>query len=210
MKVINKMIAIILLSGTGIGSVQAQDTTPQTWTLRQCIDYAIEHNIDIRQTANEAEQNKISVNTAKWARLPNLNGGVSQGWSWGRTASPKDNSYSDVNGENPEAAVLDIKGECTITCSLKAPFKGEGIISARPEQLFFDEKEGLPGKIVISTFLGDFIEYEIELDNGQTVQLNEYTKDVRELRPDGQRVKVNFDINAVGVYDARTQEVISW
>ena len=116
----------------------------------------------------------------------------------------------DVNGENPAAAVLDIKGECTITCSLKAPFKGKGIISARPEQLFFDEKEGLPGKIVISTFLGDFIEYEIELDNGQTVQLNEYTKDVRELRPDGQRVKVNFDINAVGVYDAGTQEVISW
>ena len=76
MKVINKMMAIILLSGTGIGSVQAQDTTPQTWTLRQCIDYAIEHNIDIRQTANEAEQNKISVNTAKWARLPNLNGGA--------------------------------------------------------------------------------------------------------------------------------------
>ena len=27
MKVINKMMAIILLSGTGIGSVQAQDTT---------------------------------------------------------------------------------------------------------------------------------------------------------------------------------------
>ena len=79
MKVINKMMAIILLSGTGIGSVQAQDTTPQTWTLRQCIDYVIEHNIDIRQTANEAEQNKIGVNTAKWARLPNLNGGISQG-----------------------------------------------------------------------------------------------------------------------------------
>ena len=100
MKVINKMMAIILLSGTGIGSVQAQDTTPQTWTLRQCIDYAIEHNIDIRQTANEAEQNKISVNTAKWARLPNLNGGISQGWSWGRTASPKDNSYSDTNSSS--------------------------------------------------------------------------------------------------------------
>ena len=35
MKVINKMMAIILLSGTGIGSVQAQDTTPQTWTLHR-------------------------------------------------------------------------------------------------------------------------------------------------------------------------------
>ena len=92
----------------------------------------------------------------------------------------------------------------------KKPFNGKGIISARPEQLFFDDKEGLPGTITISTFLGDFIEYEILLDNGQTVQLNEYTKDVHELRPDGEKVKVNFDIRAVGVYDAATKEVISW
>ena len=116
----------------------------------------------------------------------------------------------EVKGDNPEAAVLDIKGECKITCQLKKPFSGKGIISARPEQLFFDEKEGLPGKIIMSTFLGDFIEYEIELDNGQTLQLNEYTKDVQMVRPDGEQVKVNFDINAVGVYDAATQEVISW
>ncbi|MGN0373446.1 MAG: ABC transporter ATP-binding protein [Enterocloster sp.] len=116
----------------------------------------------------------------------------------------------DVRGEDPGKAVLDIKGECAVTCRLKAPFTGKGIISARPEQLFFDDREGLPGRIVISTFLGDFIEYEIELDNGQTVQLNEYTKDVHELKPDGRKVRVNFDINAVGVYDAGTQEVISW
>ena len=116
----------------------------------------------------------------------------------------------EVKGDDPNAAVLDIKGECKITCQLKKPFSGKGIISARPEQLFFDEKEGLPGKIVMSTFLGDFIEYEIELDNGQTLQLNEYTKDVQTVRPDGQKVKVNFDIRAVGVYDAATQEVISW
>lgn len=116
----------------------------------------------------------------------------------------------DVDGKDPNEAVLNIKDECSITCRLKAPFKGKGIISARPEQLFFDEKNGLPGRITISTFLGDFIEYEIELNNGQTIQLNEYTKDIHELRPDGQEVKVNFDINAVGVYDAATQEVISW
>ena len=116
----------------------------------------------------------------------------------------------EVDGKNPEAAVLNVKDECSITCKLKKPFTGKGIISARPEQLFFDEKEGLPGTITISTFLGDFIEYEILLDNGQTVQLNEYTKDVHVLRPDGEKVKVNFDIRAVGVYDAATQEVISW
>ncbi len=62
---------------------------------------------------------------------------------------------------------------------------------------------------MISTFLGDFIEYEIELDNGQTLQLNEYTKDVHTVRPDGERVFVNFNTEAVSIYDADTLEVIS-
>ena len=57
MKTIYKTIAIFLLAGTGVDSAQAQNGSSQTWTLRQCIDYAIEHNINIRQTANEAEQN---------------------------------------------------------------------------------------------------------------------------------------------------------
>ena len=81
MKTIYKTIAIFLLAGTGVDSAQAQNGSSQTWTLRQCIDYAIEHNINIRQTANEAEQNKVDVNTAKWARLPNLSGSASQNWS---------------------------------------------------------------------------------------------------------------------------------
>lgn len=67
------------------------------WTLRQCIDYAIENNINVLQTANAAEQSAVEVNTAKWARLPNLNGSAGQNWSWGRSASPVDNTYSDIN-----------------------------------------------------------------------------------------------------------------
>ena len=63
------------------GSVQAQET----WSLRRCIDYAIEHNIDIKQSRNAAEQSAVEVSTAKWARLPNLNGNAGQSWNWGRT-----------------------------------------------------------------------------------------------------------------------------
>lgn len=104
MKTIYKTISVFLLTACGFTSLsmQAQTaTTPsQTWTLRQCIDYAIEHNISIRQSANEAEMNKVDVHSTKWARLPNLNGSASQNWSWGRTASPVDNSYSDINSAN--------------------------------------------------------------------------------------------------------------
>lgn len=100
MKTIHKTIAFVLLSGASICSLQAQNSSTQVWTLRQCIDYAIEHNINIRQTANEAEQEKISVSTTKWARLPSVNGSAGQSWSWGRTPSLENNSYSDNRSAN--------------------------------------------------------------------------------------------------------------
>lgn len=78
MKIIRKTISAILLAGVGITSIQAQNNSSQAWTLRQCIDYAIEHNIEIRQSANNVEAGKVSVNTTKWARLPNLSGSASQ------------------------------------------------------------------------------------------------------------------------------------
>ena len=46
MKIIRKTISALLLAGIGITSIQAQNNSPQAWTLRQCIDYAIEHNIE--------------------------------------------------------------------------------------------------------------------------------------------------------------------
>lgn len=76
----NKKI-LVCLAIVGCISVQAQER----WSLRQCIDYAIEHNIDIRKQANVSEQSAVDVNTAKWARLPNLNASAGQNWNWGRT-----------------------------------------------------------------------------------------------------------------------------
>lgn len=70
-----------LLLATAHGTAQES----QRWSLKQCIDYAIEHNISIRQTANTAEQSKVEVNTTKWARLPSLSGNAGQSWNWGRT-----------------------------------------------------------------------------------------------------------------------------
>lgn len=75
-------------------SVRAQ----QTWSLKQCIDYAVEHNVSIKQAANTVEQNAVEVNTAKWARLPSLSGSAGQGWSWGRTQTAvKDEDSGDYS-----------------------------------------------------------------------------------------------------------------
>ena len=78
---IYKASAACILALCLAGTARAQEA----WSLRRCIDHAIEHNISIRQTANAAEQSKVEANTAKWARLPNLNGSAGQNWSWGRS-----------------------------------------------------------------------------------------------------------------------------
>lgn len=89
---------IIILSLAAVACcVTARAQQPDAWTLRQCIDHAIANNIDIRKAMNAADQNAVNVNTAKWARLPNLSGSAGQNWSWGRAASPVDNTYSDMN-----------------------------------------------------------------------------------------------------------------
>lgn len=62
------------------------------WDLQKCIDYAIEHNITIKQTANNVEQGKIALNTSKNNRLPSLTGSISDGVNFGRGAG-YDNVY---------------------------------------------------------------------------------------------------------------------
>lgn len=89
-------------------------------------------------------------------------------------------------------------------------YEGDAILSARPEQIKFHPSEGLPGKIVFSTFLGDFVEYEVELHDGQSVQVNEYTKDSSTVIPEGTEVFLSFDQSLVGIYNKDSEEALTW
>lgn len=63
------------------------------WTLRQCIDYAIEHNIEIKQESLQVESAEISLNSSKNSRLPDLNVNVGQNFNFGRSVSQTTNEY---------------------------------------------------------------------------------------------------------------------
>ncbi|KAA6327528.1 hypothetical protein EZS27_023490, partial [termite gut metagenome] len=93
-----KNIIAVTLIVAGVFPLKGQ--TQELWTLRQCVEYAIANNIAIRQTANTVIQNETELNTSKWTRLPNLNGSANQNFSWGRAASPIDNTYTDTNNSN--------------------------------------------------------------------------------------------------------------
>jgi outer membrane protein len=103
-----KIKSIILLAAIGFTPVTLQAQSPQKsseWTLKQCVEYAIAHNVSIRQSELTTRQTEVELNTNKWARLPEVTGSAGQNWSWGRAASPVDNSYSDTHSSNTSFSV---------------------------------------------------------------------------------------------------------
>ena len=69
---------------------------PRQWSLRECCDYAVEHNISIKQKANARIQRDIQLNTDKNSRLPDVSASLGQNFSFGRGLTA-DNTYSNTN-----------------------------------------------------------------------------------------------------------------
>ncbi len=106
----------------------------------------------------------------------------------------------DVVSCGADGARVSIKGELDVKIPVRRTYAGKAQISARPEQLFFGET-GMPGKVLFSTFLGDFIEYEVELGDGQQLIVNEYTKDTTAVHEVGEQVFIRFDATRISLYD---------
>ncbi len=97
-----------------------------------------------------------------------------------------------------------------INMKLKNDYSGEVIVGARPEEIIITDakKDELNGEIVIGTFLGDFINYEIRLTNDQIIEVNEYTKDVSHIRKSGDKVSLILSTDRIHIYDSTGEEVL--
>ena len=69
---------------------------PRQWSLRECCDYAVTHNISIRQQELRQRQQEVQLSTARNSRLPNLSGTVGQNFSFGRGLTAN-NTYTNTN-----------------------------------------------------------------------------------------------------------------
>lgn len=55
-----------------------------TWSLEDCIDYAMENNISIKQTELNTQYNENILSQSKYGRLPNLNASADYRFAFGR------------------------------------------------------------------------------------------------------------------------------
>jgi len=65
------------------------------WTLNQCISYAIENNINLKEYEILEKISLESLQQSKRDMLPSVSGSSSAGWNFGRSLDP--NSYDYVN-----------------------------------------------------------------------------------------------------------------
>lgn len=81
----------------GVTVAHAQnDSLPlgQPWSLNQCINYAWQHNLTIKQAEVSREIAQNNVTGAKANILPSFNGYVANTWNYGRTIDPFTNTFA--------------------------------------------------------------------------------------------------------------------
>jgi len=68
----------------------------QAWDLPQCIDYALKHNITLKQAALNSEINKNNTLQSKAAILPSINAGAQHNYNFGQTIDRFTNTFANT------------------------------------------------------------------------------------------------------------------
>jgi outer membrane protein len=88
------LISAFLFLFLSTGNVYSQQ---KIWSLEECVRYAIDNNIQIKQQVLQTEMQKNSLALAKLNLLPTLNGSLSHDYSFGRALNYRDYKYIDHN-----------------------------------------------------------------------------------------------------------------
>jgi len=75
-RIITTLLLLLLLS-----NLKAQDD--KVWTLKECVAYALENNISVKQSELDKNISIEDVRAAKWNFAPNLNASASQNFNYG-------------------------------------------------------------------------------------------------------------------------------
>ena len=78
----------------------ASSVSAQSWSLDDCMKYAVEHATDVKRETINARQRKQDYQHAVAAFLPTVAGGVQGQYAWGRNIDPETNTYNNVTTFN--------------------------------------------------------------------------------------------------------------
>ncbi len=110
------LITGLILTGIMMIMSASQIKAQALWSLEDCINYAFDHNLDIKKQVLVVETNKANLNQAKLNTLPSINAGASTVNNWGRTIDQYTNEFATnrVRSDN-----LYVQGNLTLFSGLQ-------------------------------------------------------------------------------------------
>ncbi len=86
-----KTTTLVLLALLGLAAQTAWAQTDSLWTIQRCIDYALEHNLNVQNQQLNVLLNQTNLRQSKMGLLPSVNANSSYGFNWGRSVNPVTN-----------------------------------------------------------------------------------------------------------------------
>jgi outer membrane protein len=91
------LILIIILLGSGL-ETDAQQA--RLWTLEECIEHALNQNIQVRKVALTNDRLEVNADQARAQRLPSVSASVVQNYAWSKSSDPSQTGFIGDNGSN--------------------------------------------------------------------------------------------------------------
>jgi len=88
-----KLTLITLL----VAALTAQISAQETWTLQECINYARQNNLQVKQAQATVQSNELTLKQNQFNRLPNLRASANYGNNFGLSVNPLTNTLTNVS-----------------------------------------------------------------------------------------------------------------
>lgn len=148
------------------------------WDLRKCVDYAMNHNISVKQADVDARLSILVSRQSQLSQIPSANFNLNHGFSYGRTLNRNTNVYQDINAmfENP---ALQFQANIFSWGSVRNNIEGNQL-TAEADKRSVDKIRNDIGLNVARQFLVSLLTYEQSKVN--SIQLEQSKAQLRNTR----------------------------
>lgn len=191
---------IILAFAFLTGSLYAQEpanSTQKVWTLEECIAYALENNITIKQAELQKNSTMANFEAEKSSRLPNLSGNASQNITNGNSIDP---ITSDFVSQRINSTSLGLNSQFTL-------FQGNQISNQiKQSKLLVDQFSLYEEEAMNDIRLGITESYVQLLFNKENILIAE--NNIAASQKEEERAKARFEAGSIAIKeytDAQSQ-----
>ncbi|WP_111707655.1 TolC family protein [Lutibacter citreus] len=184
------IIVSLLIMQISFAQETLNNSKSEVWSLEDCINYALENNITIKDAALNKSIFEVDYNKSKSSRLPNLFGNASQNFSSGNTIDPITSDYvtDQINNTN-----VGINSSVTL-------FQGNQISNQiKQNKLLFEQsifKEEVEKNNIVLNILETYLQ-TLYSKEGITIAENNLAASEKEV----ERAKARLDAGTIALND---------